>query len=271
MAKNNKKVVIAYLFTKFDSKDNLLKFISFFKQNKPGYDHKLLICYKLLSSYQISSLRKITRTIKHIEFIDKNIDNDYDFGSYMRIAEKYRNYPIFFTLGHSYPVSTNWLKKIMYYFKKKIFIGSSVSNESIFSSFKIKKKIRILFNLKEYFFLKKNFQLHPNPHIRTINFILYGKDYLDFINSRTFNCKKDAWIAESGFGGMTNFFLNKGFKILTVNSDGKSFPISKFKNSETYFYKNQSKQLFSDKHSRKYDQMDPNERLLNSISIWGKL
>ena len=271
MTINNGKVVIAYLFTKFDNIDNLLKFIIFFKKNKPGYDHKLLICYKLLSLDQISSLRKITKTIDHIEFIDKNIDNDYDFGSYMRIAEQYSNYPIFFTLGHSYPVSADWLKKIMYHFNKRIFIGSSASNESMFSSFKKKKKIRILFNLKEYFFLKKNFQLFPNPHIRTINFILYGNDYLDFINSKTFNSKKDAWITESGFGSMTNFFLNKDFKILTVNSDGKSFPINNFKNSETYFYKNQSKQLFSDKHSRKYDQMDPDQKLSNSMNVWGKL
>ena len=259
MINDNQKVIIAYLYTKFDITENLLNFLNHYKKNPPGYDHELLICYKLLSSNEINSLRNITSDFKHIEFIDPNINNDYDFGSYKRIAIKYPNKPIFFSLGHAYPVSSLWLKKLMNHFDKSTFIGSSASNESIFSSFMNKKKFKLVFNIREFFFLKKNFKTFPNPHIRTINFILYGRDYLSFINSKVFDNKKDTWIAESGFNGMTNFFLNKSFKVLTVNSDGESFTPNEFKYSETYFYKNQSKQLFSDKHSRKFDKMNFSE------------
>ena len=268
MIKDDRKVIVAYLYTKFDSTDNLLNFIRNYKKNPPGYNHELLICYKLLNSKEINSIRRVSSKIKHIEFIDSNTQNDFDFGSYKRIALRYQNFPIFFSLGHAYPVSSLWLKKLMYHFNKKSFIGSSVSNESIFSSFKNKKKFKIIFNLKEFFFLKKNFKSFPNPHIRTINFVLYGRDYLKFIATKKFNNKKDTWIAESGLNGMTNFFINKGFNVLAVNSVGESFTPDEFKYSETYFYKNQSKQLFSDKHSRKFDKMSFSERLLSSRNIW---
>ena len=266
---DDNKVIIAYLYTKFDIIENLLNFINFYKKNQPGYNHELLICYKLLDNDEIDKLRNITKKISHIEFIDDCKVNDYDFGSYQRIAKKYLNFPIFFMLGHSYPVSPNWLYKIMSHFQPNTLIGSSGSFESIFSSFKNKKKIRLILNLKEYFFLKKNFKEFPNPHLRTINFILYGRDYLEFINNKSLNNKKDAWICESGFNGMTNFFMKNGFKILIVNSEKKAFSLKEFKSSVTYCFKDQSKQLFSDKHSRKYEALTLDDKLNVSKKVWG--
>ena len=266
---NEKKVLIAYLYTKFDIKESLVNFINFYKKNPPGYNHDLLICYKLLNDEEINILRKITIKIKHIEFIDHNTSNDYDFGSYKRIAEIYPNSPIFFNLGHAYPVSKMWLKKMMSHFNEKTLIGSSASYESIFSSVKIKKKLRLLFSLKNYFFLKKNFKEFPNPHIRTINFILYGKDYLNFIADKSFFNKKDAWMSESGFNGMTNFFKKQNFNILVVNSNNDAFSLEQCKFSQTYCVENQSKKLFSDKHSRKYDDACDAERLKISRNVWG--
>jgi hypothetical protein len=266
---SDKKVIIAYLYTKFDVPENLINFLHHHKINYPGYDYKLLICFKLLAKKEINSLRKITSMIDHIEFIDPNKLNDFDFGSYKRIAEKFPNNPIFFTLGHSYPVSKNWLKKIMLHFNKKTFIGTSVSNESLYSSFIKKKGFKTIFNLFNFFFFKKNFHPLPNPHIRTINFILYGHEYLNFAKNKQFHNKKDAWICESGFSGMTNYYKNKKFIIMTVNSEGKSFTSENFKQSETYCFKKQAKQLFSDKHSRKYDHLNEIEKLKISNNVWG--
>lgn len=266
---NEKKIIIAYLYTKFDIIESLQNFINFYLKNPPGYNHDLLICYKLLDDKEINILRKITKKIKHIEFIDPNALNDYDFGSYKRIAEIYPNTPIFFNLGHAYPISKMWLMKIMSHFNEKTLIGTSASYESIFSSVKIKKKFKILFNLRNYFFLKKNFKEFPNAHIRSINFLLYGKDYLSFITGKSFFNKKDAWMSESGFNGMTNFFKNKNFKILVINSDNQAFSLDKFKLSETYCFKDQSKKLFSDKHSRKYDAASDENKLKISKNVWG--
>jgi hypothetical protein len=266
---NNNKVIIAYLYTKFDIKENLINFINHYQKNSPGYDHILVICYKLLETSQVNSLRSITKRVAHIEYIDPFRDNDFDFGSYKRIAEKYPNSPIFFTLGHSYPVSQNWLNKLMNHFDKKTLVGTSASYESIFSSFLSKKKFKILFNFKKFFFLKKNFPNFPNPHMRTINFMLYGSDYLEFISDKSFINKKDAWICESGFNSLTNYFKLKNYNIYVVNSDNDAFSIKDFKLSNTYCFSNQSKQLFSDKHSRKYDAANDSDKIKISSTVWG--
>ena len=266
---SNKKVIVVYLYTKFDLVENLINFIDFYIKNPPGYKHKLLICYKLLKKEEIKLLRKKTKLIKHAEFIDPVKLNDYDFGSYKRIAKLYPNFPIFFNLGHAYPVKKNWLKMIMSHFKNKTMLGSSGSNESIFSSVLKKKKFKIIFNLKNYFFLKKNFKEFPNPHIRSINFLLYGKDFLDFVKDKHYFTKKDAWISESGYNGMTNFFIGKKFNIFVINSDNKKFPINHFKSSETYCFSNQKKKLFSDKHSRKFEIAKYIEKLKIQKNVWG--
>ena len=264
-----KKVIIAYLLTKFDCINNLQNFIKNFKKFKPDHPHKLLICYKLIKVNQVKKLRKVSREVNHIEFIDQNKKNDFDFGSYGRIAKKYPNYPIFFSLGHSYPVSKSWLKKIMKNFKKKTIIGTSASYESLLSSFLKKKKFKLLFNLFNYSFLKNEFPIFPNPHLRTTNFLLYGKDYLKFNKNRIYKNKKDAWKSESGKSGLTNFFLKKDYNVILVNSKGKSFNAEDFKKGETYCYKEQSKQLFSDKHSRKYSKLSNNIKKKVMKKVWG--
>ena len=135
-----KKIIIAYLFTKFDIKQNLINFINNFKKFPPGYPHKLLICYKLLRKEEIEESKKFLKKIKYQEFIDNYNLNDFDFCSYKRISKKYKKNLIFFSLGHSYPVIKNWLNKIMYNYTSNSIIGTSASNESLYTSFLKKKK-----------------------------------------------------------------------------------------------------------------------------------
>ena len=47
------------------------------------------------------------------------------------------------------------------------------------------------------------------------------------------------------------------------------FSINNFKLSESYCFKNQSKQLFSDKHSRKYQSLNSSDKLNVSKNVWG--
>ena len=53
-----KKVIIAYLYTKFDVEKTSINFINFFQKNPPGYKHDLLICYKLLNKPEIQNKQK---------------------------------------------------------------------------------------------------------------------------------------------------------------------------------------------------------------------
>ena len=74
--------------------------------------HDLLICFKNFKKddpiFDFDQLKEL----KHIKF-DNNNFNDFDWGSYERIAKTYSDKIIFFMNCHSYPVKNNWLKLLL--------------------------------------------------------------------------------------------------------------------------------------------------------------
>jgi hypothetical protein len=262
------EVIVAYLFSGFENKENLYNFIKHYKKYRSGYKHRLLICFKLIDNKKINELRKILKKIKHIEFLDPCRINDFDFGTYGRVAELNKNKVIFFMNGYSYPVKKNWLKIIMKYYKKKTIIGCTGSYESQLSSLKIKKFYKIFNYIKKYLFYKKNFNLFPNPHIRTANFLINGNDFNSFNIKKIYKKKSDAWASESGKNGLTHFFKRKKFKIFVINSDAKMFTEREWMLSETYCYKNQNKLLISDKHTRKFQNLSKIGKLCCKNKVW---
>ena len=261
--------LVCYLFTKFDELNSIKEFVKHYKKHPSGSKHTLLICYKLLDIKNIISLRKILGKIKYKEFIDPVMINDYDFGSYSRIAKLYPVSKIFFLNSHSYPIKNYWLKILLTHYKSKTFIGTSASNESLLTSLKFKKIHKIISFLIKFFKFKKKFKTFPNPHIRTSSFLIKGADFISFIKNKKITCKEDAWFMESGLGSLTNYFKKKKYNIFVINSDGLKFTESNWKLSETYNHLNQSKSLISDKHTRKYLKLSNQKRLFASYNSWG--
>jgi len=264
----NKKILICYLFTFYDNKKSLMNFVKYYKINQSGINHTLLICFKLLPKKKIIFLRGLLKNIKYVEFIDPVLLNDYDFGSYKRVAKNYPAKIIFFLNSHSYPVKKKWLKKILIHYKKNTIIGTSASCESLFTSMKIKKFYKFFSFIKKFIKYKNKFKPFPNPHIRTSSFLIKGSDFISFVKNKRFYNKEDTWFAESGYDSLTNFFKRKKYNIFIVNSDGKKFNEKNWKLSETYNYLKQSKSLISDKHYRKYLKLSSKERLFASHASW---
>ena len=266
----NKKILVCYLFTSFDNKQSFTNFLRYYKINTAGINHTLLICFKLLNKQKILFFRNKLRSIKYIEFIDPVLFNDFDFGSYKRVSEKYRSHTIFFLNSHSYPLKKNWLKKLLYYYKEKTLIGTSASYESLLTSLKFKKIYKIISFLIRLIRYKKKFKTFPNPHIRTSSFLIKGEDFISFIKNKKITNKEDAWFTESGLNGLTNYFKRKKYDIFVINSDGLKFTENNWMLSETYNYSNQSKSLISDKHTRKYLKLSNQKRLSASCTSWGR-
>jgi hypothetical protein len=266
----NKKILVCYLFTSFDNKQSFINFLKYYKINAAGANHTLLICFKLLNKKKILFFRNKLKSIKYIEFIDPVLFNDFDFGSYKRVSEKYQAHTIFFLNSHSYPIKKNWLKIILKHYRNNTILGTTASYESAFSSLRLKKFYKIISYMFRFYKFKNTFKAFPNPHIRTSSFLIKGSDFISFIKNKKINNKEDAWSIESGLNGLTNFFKKKKYNIFVVNSDGVKFTENSWKLSETYIYLKQSKSLISDKHSRKYLKLSARDKLYSSNISWGE-
>ena len=122
---NNK--IVCYLFTVFDKQKKLINFIKYYKKNKSGLNHTLVICYKLLDIAEIIKTRKYLKGVDYIEFVDPVKENDWDFGSYKRVSKLFYNKEILFLNSHSYPTCNNWLKKLFHFKKKNTVIVPTAS------------------------------------------------------------------------------------------------------------------------------------------------
>ena len=266
----NSEKIVCYLFTTFDTQKTLNDFINNYKKYKAGARHKLIICLKLFKRNEIIKLRKKLKTLKHIEFIDTCTHNDWDFGSYKRVAKLYYDKDILFLSSHSYPRCNNWLKKLFIFKNKNTVIAPTASNESLIDSIKLKNKfykiIRYLIRKKRF---KNNFNEFPNPHFRTSSFLINSKIFYNFIKNKIIRNKEDTLIIEAGKNGLTNYLKNKKIKIYVVNSDGKKFDENNWKYSETYNFKKKDKSIISDKHTRKYLKLNYNDKIIDRLRVWG--
>jgi hypothetical protein len=263
------KVLVCYLITKFDNEHALKDFIYNYKINNSGLNHDLLICFKLLNMNQINLFKNILNEINYVEFFDNSILNDYDLGSYQRVAKAFSSRHIFFLNSYSYPVCDLWLKKIVDNYENNSVVATSASYGSLLSSLKLKKFYKIIGYYLKLFDYKKKFNPFPNPHIRTTGFFIKASDYLSYMSDKTIKSKEDAWCIESGKKSLTNYFKNHGFKIFVVNSNGDKFAEDKWKLSETFNYLNQEKSIISDKHIRKYLELKGNEKKKITFNTWG--
>ena len=264
-----KKPLVVYLFTKFDEIESLIKFKINYLKFHSGYSHDLLICFKLLDEENLKSIKKKLNGLHYISFVDHEKKNDYDFGSYKRVSEKYKERDILFINSHSYPICQKWLQMLMKYKDDNTLIGTSASNESLINSISLKKPYKIFSYFLKKIKFKKNFNKFPNPHIRTSSFLIKGQILLDYMINKEINKKEDTWRIESGKDSLTNYFEIKKFDFFVVNSDGHKFEKNHWMLSETFNYLEQTKSIISDKHTRKYLSLNKEDKYQNQIKTWG--
>ena len=81
--------IVCYLFTTFDKIDSIKNFKVNYLRFNAGINHELFICFKLLTSSQISKLLLELKNLEFKIYEDPSIKNDYDFGSYKRFSENH--------------------------------------------------------------------------------------------------------------------------------------------------------------------------------------
>ena len=103
------KPLVAYIAYEPYGIEYLERFINRYKKFSSGYEHELLICFKQFNSNKIKEWEKKI-AINYSKFDDSGQENDFDIGSYFRIAEKYSNRFILFLDTHTRPNTKDLLK-----------------------------------------------------------------------------------------------------------------------------------------------------------------
>ena len=256
MFKFQNKPIVLYLCFKPLGMSFLLEFIKSYKKFESGLDHNLIICFKLFNNNKEINEWKKNIDIDFEQYVDLNKLNDYDIGSYFRIAEKYDKSHILFLNTYTRINANNWLRIYANHFEKNTVISATASFASRSSQFfnffysdqpKIKQIVRGLKCLKD-------FKLFPNPHLRSNGFFINSEDLLKLnFNRLKFIDKYFCHLFESGRDSLTRQLLKKKFKLKIVNSDNKSFEIPNWKDSKTYSLNLQEKLIFKDNRTDDYD------------------
>jgi hypothetical protein len=270
--KNLKKnPLVVYLLYYPILEKTLKDFVRNYTKYKSGYDHELLICFKGFDTNSANKWRKKI-LIKFNFFKDYDNRNDFDIGSFFRVAKIHSDRLILFLNSYAYPNCHNWLKILIDNYENNSIVGAHGSYGSISSqclSFKYKDLSiyqSIKYGLVHFFYCK----LFPNPHIRTSNFLINAKDFLGLkVDKNKFVKKIFTNYFESGRFGMSTQLLKKGFKLLIVNSENKKFNVDDWIDSKTAFLKNQEKLVISDHRTREFDLLsnDKKKELINMN--WG--
>lgn len=274
MFKFKKKPIVVYLAYEPLGYNYLEKFIFNYNKYPSGHEHDLVICFKKFNNQKIIKKWENKINIPYIKFDDSDQENDFDIGSYLRVAKKYSDRLILFLNTYTKPVTKNWLKIYLNHYEKKTIIGATASMASLSSEFlnffynQHTKFQQIRWGLKHLIHV----QLFPNPHIRTTAFFLHAQDFLSLkYNGKKFTKKIETNYFEAGRNGLSNKLIRKGFELILVNSDNKSFKISEWINSETFCLHNQKKLIFSDNRTDEYINSSTEEKIKRTKFCWGKI
>lgn len=275
MSENNTlKPIVVYLACKPLGIEYLKDFVKNYKYFDSGYNHDLIVCFKQFENYKELDPWKKEISLKFIEFYDDNSQMDYDIGSYLRIAKSYPKRKILFLGTYTVPNKKNWLKIFLNHYSEKTIIGSSGSWASLasqflnleYSQYTIFQQIRWgLFHLLKV-------KLFPNPHIRTTGFFINSDDLLEVkVNKEKLVKKIETNYFESGRNSLSNQLLRKGFRLIIVNSDNKSFDINEWNKSKTFCLDNQEKLIFLDNKTNQFLKASNKIKKKMTQSHWGNI
>jgi len=274
MPPSNSLPIVAYIAYGPFGIEYLKRFLLSYSRYKSGAKHQLLICFKGFYEKKITKKWEKLINYEFINFFENKEKNDFDIGSYFRIAEKFKNRKILFLDTHTRMNCDNYLKIFLDNFKNNRIIGATGSFASISSQF-----LNFYYSQHTKFqqfrwgvqHLKK-FKLFPNPHLRTTAFMLKGSDLTELNFDRSKFVKKiETNFFESGRNGMTVQLKKKGYEIGIVNSDNKFFKTKDWKLSETFCLGEQSKLVFVDNRTEEYKFSSNKVRAKMRKFSWGKV
>lgn len=229
--------------------DFLNIFMDSYKQKKAGINNSLTIIVKNCSDRVLFDKVYCLAKENNARVIELP-DDGWDFGAYFRVSELIDSEYVFFCGGFIKILSENWLL-------------------NLYNSFKMDSLVQLAGPMGSWGDVKD--EKFPNYHIRTSAFMLKRQLFLDYAATQKFPVtKEDTYGFEHGENSLTNFILNKGYKAVVVDCDGKVFTPEKWDESKTFRDPNVSKSMLADRHVAYFETQESSRKELLSRVIWGR-
>jgi len=282
-------VCVVHLVRRCNGLEIFERFISAYRNNEPGIDHRLLILFKGFDSPEdLSRYRIMLSGLDYLELLVP--DTGYDIGSYMMAFQAYHQKYQYFCFLNSYsePLYRGWLALLYRHASRPEvgLVGVTGSYQSLYSDAEFENYIytrtlvyartlrpfkRVLIRAALTYIRFTRFPFFasfPNPHVRTNGFMLPTSVLLR-VRAGKMRCKMDAYRFESGRQGLTPQVLRMGRKPVVVGADGAGYDIEDWYKSNTFRRANQENLLIADNQTRAYADGDLKLKVSCSHHAWG--
>lgn len=258
-------------------------FVESYQRYGSGTEHELVFLFngvdnedQLASYHELAAFYRLT-------YKSFNLQKGWDLEAYRWVASKVETDYILFLNSYCRFTSENWL---LYFIRAASLpgvgiVGATGSYQSIFTmiQYELKGKGKRGKTFKENFrklklFLKNSFLYRlwfapfPNPHIRTGEFFINRRLFLE-LSFIPIKKKYDAYRLESGRIGFTQQILKKGLKPVIVDRNGSIYEVGQWKESNTFWISDQANLLISDNQTRKYMVADSHQKNFYTFMAWG--
>lgn len=259
------------------------KFINSYKTFDSGAPHVLHLVFNgyhhpsQLTEYNNFIDQEMIRCEKHF------LSGGQDIEAYFYVSKQIKAEYLMFLNSYSVFNASNWLKFYIDNYAKDVgAIGATGSFQSYFSSVFVKKQEPQLDEgLLQYYFRKSKlyfkaifywrflFSPFPNIHLRTNAFFLKRDIFLSLYQFKIIT-KLNAYQFESGRKGMSAQLMQRGYKLLVLDRNGKTYEPSEWKQSRTFWTDDQELLLVSDNQTEGYQNSNQAERKELTLLAWGK-
>jgi hypothetical protein len=262
------------------------RFVNSYIANDPSYPHKLVIVFNgTLSDHPDKPEAYIEYLNLYRVVVHKFIyfDSGQDIETYKKTSKQIDTEFILFFNSFTQIRAAGWLRYYATNMDETVgVISATASLQSYYSSVYQKHKWQwennkdFLYNFRKYklfvkafFYWRFLFKPFPNPHVRTTGFMVRRKQFID-MNFKFVANKFTAYQFENGRRSMTNYFLNKGLKVLVMDKNGETYEPHDWYKSSTFWINEQEKLLVSDNQTTIYENANAEERKSMTKLAWGK-
>jgi hypothetical protein len=257
------------------------RFLSSYRQNKGGLEHKLLVVFNgFKEGLGVAPYRELLEGCSYQPLILSR--RSQDITAYFAAARAVTSDLVCFLNSYSVVLDQGWLMKLYRHIEQDGvgLVGATGSYQSLYCSVKESMTVetgnytlkrlasspRRQWTLRR---LKRYFDPFPNPHIRSNAFML-SRDLMLSLEPSRIRTKMQAMRFESGKSNLTRQIQLRGLKALVIGRDGKAYEQEKWFESQTYKSGEQSNLLVADNRTEQYAMAVAEARSAMTKTTWGR-